>query len=157
MSTRSTYPGQDTVGQPMSARSVDGVNGVDGYHEAEGGGWVAFAGIMISIVGIMNLIYGIAAVDSANFFIRDAQYVFSDLNTWGWIMMGLGVLQLAAAFSIFARTSWGRWVGIATATGNCILQLLFLPSYPLLSLTLFAAGVLVIYGLVAYGGRQTAF
>jgi hypothetical protein len=119
----------------------------------EGSGWVSFAGAMIAIVGIMNVIYGIAAIDSANFFVGDASYVFSDLNTWGWIILCLGVLQVAASVSIFGGTSWGRWVGIATAGLNAIAQLLFIPSYPFLALALFTLDVLVLYGLIAHGRK----
>jgi hypothetical protein len=143
MSTRSSVPGTGAAGP------------VDDYAQ-EGSGWVAFAGVMLTIVGVMNIIYGIAAIDDANFYVNDAKYVFSDLNTWGWIVLVLGVLQFCAAFSIFGGTSWGRWVGIGTAGLNAIAQLLFLPAYPFLALALFAIDILVIYGLVAYGGRRAA-
>ena len=36
---------------------------------------------------------------------------------------------------------------------NAVIQLLYLPAYPWLSLAIFAVDVLVIYGLVAYGGK----
>jgi hypothetical protein len=136
-STRSTAPAQTAL---------------PGEHE-EGSGWVSFAGVMIAIVGIMNVIYGIAAIDSANFYVNNARYVFSDLNTWGWVMLCLGVLQVAASVSILGGTSWGRWVGIGTAGLNAIAQLLFLPSYPLLSLALFTLDILVLYGLIAHGRK----
>jgi hypothetical protein len=118
-------------------------------------GWATFAGVMLAIVGVLNIIYGIAAIDNANFFVNDARYVFSSLNTWGWVELIIGALQFCAAFSIFAGTSWGRWVGIGTAGLNSIAQLLFLPSYPLLSLALFAVDILIIYGLIAHGGSRT--
>jgi hypothetical protein len=125
--------------------------------EPEGSGWVGFAGAMLAILGTMNVIYGIAAIDEANVYVGDAQYVvFSDLNTWGWFLVGVGAVQFLAAFSIWNRTSWGRWVGIGSASVNAILQLLFLPAFPFLALSLFTLDILVIYGLVAYGGRRTA-
>jgi hypothetical protein len=143
MSTRSSVPGTGAAGP------------VDDYG-TEGAGWVAFAGVMLTIVGVMNIIYGIAAIDNANFFVNDAKYVFSDLNTWGWIVLVIGVVQFCAAFSIFGGTSWGRWVGILTAGLNSIAMLLFLPAYPFLALALFAIDIMIIYGLVAYGGRRAA-
>jgi hypothetical protein len=124
--------------------------------EPEGSGWVAFAGVMLALLGTMNVIYGIGAIDEANVFVGDAQYVFSDLNTWGWFLVCVGAIQLLAAFSIWNRTSWGRWVGIGSAGVNAILQLLWLPAFPFLALSLFTLDILVIYGLVAYGGRRTA-
>ena len=120
----------------------------------EGAGWVLFAGIMIMMVGVLNIIWGIAAIDQSSFFVQDAKYVFSDLRTWGWIILILGGLQLAAAFSIWAGGSFGRWFGIASATVNAIAALLSIPAYPFWSLAVFAIDVLVVYGLAAYGGDR---
>lgn len=123
-----------------------------GWYEGEG--WVAFAGIMIAIVGVLNFIYGIAAISNSHFYVHGVNYIISDLNTWGWVIMITGVIQFCAAIAIFGRVEWGRWVGIATAAVNSIIQLIFIPAYPFSSLALFAIDILVIYGLVAYGGRQ---
>ena len=122
--------------------------------EAAGGGWITFAGVMIILVSILNMIDGIAAISNSKFFVANAKYVFSDLNTWGWILLVIGVIQFVAAFGIWAGTEWGRWVGVVSAGANAIAQMLFLPGSPFLSLALFATDLLVIYGLVAYGGHQ---
>jgi hypothetical protein len=122
---------------------------------AERSGWATFAGVMLAIVGALNVVYGIAAIDSANFYVNNAQYVVSDLNAYGWTLLIVGAIQFCAAFSIFAGTSWGRWVGVFSAGVNSIAQLLFLPAYPALALALFAIDILIIYGLVAHGGRHT--
>jgi uncharacterized membrane protein HdeD (DUF308 family) len=123
--------------------------------EIEGQGWVTFSGIMILIVGVMNVIYGIAAIDNSTFFVQDAKYVLSDLNTWGWLLLVVGAVQVVAAFGIWSRTAWGRWIGIISASCNAILQLLFIPSFPLAALALFSIDVLVIYGLAAWTYRET--
>jgi hypothetical protein len=121
---------------------------------ADRSGWATFAGVMLAIVGVLNIIYGIAAIDHANFYVNNAQYVFSSLKTWGWVNLIIGAIQFCAAFSIFAGTEWGRWAGVLTAGLNSIAQLLFLPAYPFLALALFAVDILVIYGLIAHGGRR---
>jgi uncharacterized membrane protein HdeD (DUF308 family) len=123
-------------------------------YELEGKPWVLFAGIMILIVGVMNVIYGIAAIDKSTFFVQDAKYVFAELNTWGWVLLVVGVVQLIAAFGIWSRRAWGRWIGIISASGNAVVQLLFISSYPLASLALFAVDLLVIYGLVSWDYRD---
>ena len=120
----------------------------------EGSGWVLFAGIMIMMVGVLNIIWGIAAIDRSSFFVQDSQYIFSDLRTWGWIILVLGGLQLAAAFSIWSGRTFGRWFGIAAATVNAMAALLSIPAYPFWSLAVFAIDILVIYGLAAYGGDR---
>ncbi len=122
--------------------------------EPPGGGWVAFAGVMIAIVGVLNIIYGIAAISNSHFFVQGTNYILSDLSTWGWVLLITGIIQFCAAVAIFGRIEWGRWVGILTASINAIIQLIFIPAYPFGSLAMFALDILVIYGLVAYGGRQ---
>jgi hypothetical protein len=130
--------------------------GVDRRYVDDRSGWVTFAGTMLSIVGVLNIIYGIAAIDDAHFYVDDARYVFSELNTWGWVLLIIGAIQLGAAFSIFGGTSWGRWVGVVSAGLNGIAQLLFLPAYPLLALALFSVDIIIIYALIAHGGRRAA-
>jgi hypothetical protein len=127
------------------------------YHEdARGQGLVTFAGVMIMIAAVLNTLYGIAAIDSANFFIDDARYVFGDLNTWGWFLVALGVVQAFAAFAIWRGAAWGRWFGVVCASANVILQMLWIPAYPVLAMTILALDIAVIYGLLAYGGRRRA-
>jgi hypothetical protein len=130
--------------------------GVDHHYVEDRSGWVTFAGTMLSIVGVLNIIYGIAAIGDAHFYVDDARYVFSELNTWGWVLLIIGAIQLGAAFSIFGGTSWGRWVGVVSAGLNGIAQLLFLPAYPLLALALFSVDIIIIYALIAHGGRRAA-
>jgi hypothetical protein len=126
------------------------------YEDDAGYGLVTFAGVMLLIAGVLNTLYGIAAIDKANFFVRDAHYVIGDLSTWGWFLTILGVLQLFAAFAIWRGTPWGRWFGVGCATVNAILQMLWIPAYPILSITLLAIDIFIIYGLLAYGGRRKA-
>jgi hypothetical protein len=121
-----------------------------------GSGWIAFAGTMLAIVGTLNVIYGIGAIDDANVYIADTQYVFGDLNTWGWFLTIVGACQFVTAFGIWNGAQWARWVGVFAASINAMLQLLFLPAFPLLGLALLSLDVLVIYALIQYGGRLRA-
>jgi hypothetical protein len=118
-------------------------------------GWLLFAGAMVMIAGFLNVIYGIAGIGNANWLEANSDYVFSNLKTWGWIVLIVGAAQLVAAFSIWAGNEYGRWVGIVSAGFNSIVMLMFIPAYPFGALAVFAIDVLVIYGLAAYGGRAS--
>jgi hypothetical protein len=126
----------------------------DEYASPAGGGWLLFAGIMLLVVAVLNVIYGIAAIGDSKFFIADQKYILSNLNTWGWVTLILGIIQVLAALSIWAGNQFGRWFGIAAATLSCIGALLSIPAYPFWSLAIFSLDILVIYGLAAYGGQH---
>jgi hypothetical protein len=118
----------------------------------KGEGWLLFAGIMVLIVGILNTIWGIAAIDSASFFIEDERFIIEDLSMWGWIILIVGVVQLFAAFSIWSGGQFGRWIGIVSAAVSAVAALMSMPGFPLWSLAVFGVDLLIIYGLAAYGG-----
>jgi hypothetical protein len=117
-------------------------------------GWVDFAAIMLGLAGIWNVLSGILAIGDSRVYVGGETFVFSDLNTWGWIILILGVLQLLAAYAIVNGSEWARWFGIAVAGLNAIGQLYFVPAFPLWSMAIFAVDILIIYGLAVYGGRR---
>jgi hypothetical protein len=116
-----------------------------------GVGRATFAAILLFIAGVLNIIYGIAAIGDANFFVDSTRYVFSNLNTWGWITLLLGIIELTAALSLFVGGLYGRVIGIFAATLGAIGALLSVGgAYPFWSLGIFALCVIVIHGLVVY-------
>ena len=122
--------------------------------DGSGVGWVVFAASMLGLSALWNVFDGIAAISGAHVFVGNANYVFSDLNTWGWIVLCLGILQGAAALVVVTGSEWARWFGIASASLNAIGQLMFAPAYPWWSLAMFAIDILIIYGLAVYGGAR---
>jgi hypothetical protein len=119
-----------------------------------GAGWVLFAMIMFGIAACLNFIWGIAAVSSSHFFVANAHYIISDLNTWGWIVIGFGAVEALTALSIWRGGAFGRWFGIVVAGFAVIAAMLSIPAYPIWSLVLVTIYLLVIYGLAAYGGKS---
>jgi hypothetical protein len=121
--------------------------------ESSGYGWVIFAGVMVGIVGTLNFVYGIAAISNSKFYARDVTYVITGLNTWGWFLLVLGVLQLGASLGIMAQVKGVRWFGVLCAAGNMLIAMAFVSASPFLAVTLLAIDVLVIYGLIVHGRR----
>ena len=115
-------------------------------------GWVTFAGVMLFIGGVLNLIYGIAAIADSSFFVQDQKYILSNLNTWGWVTVILGALELFAAFSLWSGGLYGRAVAIFAASLSAIAALMSIPAYPFWSLAIFALDIIVIYQVAMYGG-----
>jgi hypothetical protein len=154
-----TRPGFSVINmsttQPARSREWSSNAESAGYSDDTGDGWVLFAGITLSVLGIMNVIYGIAAISQSTFFVGGAKFVFSDLKTFGWILLVLGIVQVATALGVWFKVKGVRWVGIAFASLNAIAVMLAMPAYPLWSICLFALDVLVIYALAAHGARES--
>ena len=122
-----------------------------------GEGWLTFAGVMLFVAGTVNFIWGIAAIDGSSFFTDEGRYViFDDLSTWGWFFLVLGVLQIAAAISVWTGGAFGAVFGIACASLSAMVLLFTVNAFPFAAFMLFIADLLVIYGLVVYGGRGRA-
>jgi hypothetical protein len=149
MSTPSGYT-------PVGGEGSHGQFNYADYDDSKGQGLVTFAGVMIAIAATLNILYGIAAIDNAHVFVNNAKYVFGDLNTYGWILLLLGVVQYFAAFAIWRGAAWGRWFGVACASANAILQTLWIPAFPILAMTILTLDIVAIWGLLAYGGRRAA-
>ena len=119
-----------------------------------GHGWVVFAALMLFMAGVFNVIAGLVALADSKFYVAGAVLVWSDLRTWGWIVLALGVVELLAGSAILRGRAWGRWFGIGVASLNAIGQMVFIPAYPWWSLLIIALDILVIYGLATYGAQE---
>ena len=117
-------------------------------------GWIGFAAIVLGLAGGWNVFDGILAISRSKVYAANATYVFSDLRTWGWIVLVVGVFQVLAAFAILEGSSIARWFGIAVAGVNSIVQLLFVPAAPFWAIAMFTLDMLVIYALAVYGGKD---
>ena len=124
------------------------------YEVDPGRGWILFAGTLLALGGVVNLVHGIGAIGNSHVYNQHAHYVIGDLKTWGWLRLITGVAQIIVAFGIFAASEWGRWLGVIIAGLNMIVQFLALPSAPGQALIMFFVDVIVIYGLLTYGGRD---
>src|ERR1700751_1483729 len=109
---------------------------------------------MLGLVGIFNVIDGIVALSRSKFYVAGAHYVFSDLRTWGWIVLVIGAAQILASLYITRGSELARWFGVGIASLNAVAQLLFLPGRPFWSIAAFTMDILVVYALIVYGGAR---
>ena len=135
----------------MTAREADRMSSPGG-DPIRGVGSALFVGILLLIVGTLNVFYGIAAVANSSFYVAEERFVFGDLHTWGWITIILGVIQFTAAFSLFAGNVYGRVIGIIAATLGAIEALGNVGGpHPWWSLGVFAVCLWVIHGIWVLG------
>ena len=122
-----------------------------------GTGRATFAAILLLIAGTLNIIYGIGALDSANIFVNDTRYIFTDLNTMGWVLIVLGAIQLTGGFSLIAGNTYGRVIGIIGGTLGAIGALLSIGGQnPWWSLAIFFLCVWIVYGIMVLGDDERA-
>jgi hypothetical protein len=128
-------------------------------YESRGTGWKTFAGIMMLIAGTFNVIDGLRGVTNTsqlqNYFPNgNAELpLTNDLKTWSWVVLIVGAFMVLAGFLIFSGNMFGRVVGVLAASVNAIIQLSYIDHNPFWSFTIIVVDVLIIYGLVAHGGR----
>ena len=122
----------------------------------EGLGRAVFVAVFLMIGGVLNIIYGIAAIGNSHFFNHNTHYVFASLKTWGWVTLIIGILELLASFSLFGGGAYGRYFGMVVGGLAAIGALLSIPAYPFWSLCVFALSLWIIHGLAVYGEPEDA-
>jgi hypothetical protein len=121
-----------------------------------GAGRAFFAATLLLIAGTLNIIYGIGALDDANIFVNDKRYIFTDLNTMGWVLIVLGLIQLGGGVSLYAGNTFGRILGLVGASLGAIAALLSVGgANPWWSLGIFALCVYIVHGIFIYGDEDT--
>jgi hypothetical protein len=120
--------------------------------ETPGYGWITFSGVMLILVGSFNIIEGIAAIANSDYLVN--QLLFANLDAWGWFFLIWGIIQVIAGFAVFGGSGWAVFVGVVTAFFNLIAQLSWARAYPVWAVCAMVVDVLVIYGLIVYGGRR---
>jgi hypothetical protein len=123
--------------------------------DAEGGGWMWFAGTILGIAGLMRIIDGLWAFryDGALPEHLSGSLLGTNLDTYGWLFLAVGVVYLLSSFLVLVRSQIGRWVGLFAAAFGSVSAMTWMPYYPIWSLTHILLAVLVFYGLARYGGR----
>jgi hypothetical protein len=115
-----------------------------------------FVAILLMIAGILDIVYGIAAVSNSHFYVEGEHYLFTTTHTWGWIQIIIGVILLTGSLSLFAGGAYGQVVGIVAATIAAIGALLDIAGpHPWWAIGVFALCVICIHGLFVLGEPET--
>lgn len=121
-----------------------------------GAGWLAFSATMLVVSGVFKIFDALWAFKYDDEVSEEVQTVVfeNDLESWGWVWLGVGIVLVLAGIAVVSGAEWARWVGIvaaALAAMSFLPWIYYQPLWTILSVTL---AVMVIYGLVAYGGRS---
>ena len=121
-------------------------------------GWVAFAGIIMIMLGIFHVVQGLVALFNDEYFLvgQSGLVLNVDYTAWGWTHVIAGGIVVVAGFCVFAGQMWARIVGTIIAVLSAIVNLGFLAAYPLWSLIMIALDVVVIMALTVHGSEIRA-
>ncbi len=124
----------------------------------EGEGWLFFAGTVLGIAGIMRIFDAIWAFRYHGAVPDNLQNAIfgHSLKTYGWVYLVVAIILLLSSFGVLARSQFSRWIGIFAGAVMAVSAVWWMPYYPVWSLVYIFIGVLLIYGLAAYGSKETA-
>ncbi|HKJ35101.1 MAG TPA: hypothetical protein VKA36_00915 [Solirubrobacterales bacterium] len=111
-----------------------------------------FAAILLLIVGTLNVIYGIAALDDSAILVSDQRFIITDLDTMGWMLIILGLIQFTGGFSLISGHTYGQVIGIVAGSLGALGALLSIGgAFPWWSLAIFFVCIWVVHGIIIYG------
>ena len=66
-------------------------------------GWIAFAGVMMVILGTFHIIDGLVAIFNDEYFAvtKSGLIITADYTVWGWVHLLGGVIIIAAGVAVF--------------------------------------------------------
>lgn len=113
-------------------------------------GWASYVTILLLTLGVLHVLFGLGALDQKEYFAEDG-LIYSNLKLWGWLAIGLGVLQLLAAYLVAARHEMGAIIAVFLAFFGVIGNFLAIGAYPVWSIILLVANALVIWAVCVHG------
>ena len=127
-------------------------------HEQPVSGWLFFAGTVLGLAGFMRILDAIWAFGYNGALPEELKggVLGSNLTSYAWLWLVVGVVLLVSSFLILIRSQFARWVGFIAAAVGAITAMVWMPYYPIWSLTYVGIFVLTFYALAQYGGRGTS-
>lgn len=109
------------------------------------------------IVGTLNIIYGIGALDDANIFVDDTRFTFTTSTRWGGSRSSLGCCSSREASRCSPATHTAGVIGIIGGSLGAIGALLSIGgAYPWWSLAIFFLCIYIVHGIFIYGEDDRA-
>ncbi len=115
-------------------------------------GWATFAAAMLLLIGMFQVLAGIAAVANDDLYVVSTKWVFEfDITAWGWVHILLGIVLFLSGLGIFVGNVLARTVGVFVAMFSAVTNFAFIPYYPVWSIIMIAVNIAVIWALTAHG------
>ena len=137
---------------PNQMRSPSQTGGID---DSPWTGLIAFAGIIMILLGIFHTIQGLVALFNSDYYVSsDRLVVHVNYTAWGWFQLIAGLVVIAAGAGVFAGKVWARAIAILLAMISAVINIGFLSAVPLWSMMMIGLDVLIIWALTAHGSEM---
>lgn len=134
--------------------SIDSATGSMSVKQGIAAGTSVGAGIILTTVGLVQLLQGIAAVAEDEVFVRGQEYIFSfDFTAWGWIHIVFGAVMMIVGIALVTGATWARVTAIVIAALSLVANFLWLPYYPWWSILIIALDVVVIWAVCTWNPK----
>jgi len=112
------------------------------------------AAIIMTLIGALQLLQGIAAVAEDEVFVTGQEYLFTfDLTTWGWVHIIVGVVMVIVGIALISGATWARVSAMVIAALSILVNFMWLPYYPGWALAIIALDVVVIWAIATWNPR----
>ncbi len=120
-------------------------------------GWVYFSGILMIVMSIFQAFLGYVALANNSFYqVSNNSLNFYNFSAWGWGHLILSIILLTAGFSVLSGRFWGRAIGIISFSISLLVNLVFMPAYPIWLTAAVIIDAIILYALIVHGHEAKA-
>jgi hypothetical protein len=113
-------------------------------------GWIAFAGVVMLILGSLDALWGFAAiVNDEVVVVGGTGALIINITTWGWVHLILGLIIVATGIGLVMGNPAARVAGIFFVALNAVAQIVWFPAAPLWAFLMIIIDIVIIYQLTA--------
>jgi hypothetical protein len=112
-------------------------------------GWATFVAAYLTLTGVLNIVWGIAALSNKSYFTTGG-LLWSELNTWGWVAIVVGAIQVLGAILVAARRAGGAIIAGTLAFFGIMLNFLSIGAYPVWSVILLVIDAMIIWAVTVH-------
>lgn len=114
----------------------------------EHSGWIAFAGVMMFIIGSLDALWGLAGIVNDEIVVVGGHgALIFDISAWGWIHLLLGIVVALTGVGLITGNTAARVAGIFFVSLNAIAQIVWFPAAPLWSFLMIILNTVILYQL----------
>jgi hypothetical protein len=111
-------------------------------------GWVFFAGVMLLVTGVVNVVEGFVALSQSTRVVMVEDYLYMiNIRDWGWTLVVFGAVMLVSGLGLFAASNVARVAAIVIVGVHAAVQVFWLGADPLWSILMIALDTVVLYAL----------